>query len=45
MPIRDNKSKLVINDDVHMLVGGVGIKGKGSPTDTLPTVTVSSPIS
>ena len=43
MPIRDNKSRLVINDDVHMLVGGVGIKGKGSPTETQQTV--SSPLS
>ena len=33
MPIRDTKSRLVINDDVNMLVGGTGLRGRASPTE------------
>ena len=33
-------SRLVINDDVHMLVGGIGIKGR-SPEGTSPTQVIS----
>ena len=40
MPVRDIKSRLVINDDVNMLVGGIGIKERASPTE--PTLSPSA---